>query len=296
MEDLLKKRTIGTISEYTDLIFIIFKQWEAEKGDEFLPPQLWFRGQDRDDPLLPKVLRKVKDPNTGKECSYNEAYILQSFSASYQNYTSERFQEKSSEYYSFMQHYGIPTRLLDWTENGILALYFAVNGGMYDDDVQRVVWVMNPGAINRLTTGREGSYAPLLSTVPFVQARMRMSGYVINGNLIPAFKKRESDFDILSDEQLKFPVAFWPTSSGNLRIAAQKGCFTVHGTDPQPIESVFDDHEIQKYLIKVEIRKESVTSLREQLQLMGETPMSVYPDLFGLTTELSGPRYMKETS
>lgn len=296
MEEPLTKRTIGTISEYTDLIFIIFKQWEAEKGDGFLPPQLWFRGQDRDDTLLPKVLRKVKDPNTGKECSYNEAYIFQAFSASYRNYTSERFQEKSSEYYSFMQHYGIPTRLLDWTENALLALYFAANGGMYDENVQRVVWVMNPGAINRLTTGRAGSYAPLLSTLPFVQARMRMVGYVKNEKLIPQFRKKESDFATLLDDQLKFPVAFWPTSSGNIRIAAQKGCFTVHGTDPQPIESFFDNFGIQKYLIKVEIRKESVASLREQLRLMGETPMSVYPDLFGLTTELSGPRYMKGIS
>jgi len=293
MGEPLTKRTVGTISEYNDLIFSIFKQWEAEIGNGS-PPQVWFRGQDRDDPLLPKVLRKVKDPNNGKECSYNEYYIVQAFSASYRNYTSERFQERSSEYYSFMQHYGIPTRLLDWTENGLLALYFAANGGMYDENVQRVVWVMVPGAINRLTTGRTGSYGPLLSTLPFVQARMRMVGYVKDEKLIPQFREKESDFANLLDAQLKFPIAFWPTSSGNIRIAAQKGCFTVHGTDPQPIESFFDNSEIQKYLIKVEIRKESVASLREQLRLMGVTPMSVYPDLFGLTAELSGPRYMKQ--
>ena len=135
MGEPLTKRTVETISEYNDLIFSIFKQWEDEIGSGS-PPQVWFRGQDRDDPLLPKVLRKVKDPNNGKECSYNEHYIHQAFSASYRNYTSEIFQERSSEYYSFMQHYGIPTRLLDWTENGLLALYFAANSGMYDENVQ----------------------------------------------------------------------------------------------------------------------------------------------------------------
>lgn len=97
-----------------------------------------------------------------------------------------------------------------------------------------------------------------------------------------------------SFEDLRFPVAFWPASSGNIRIAAQKGCFTIHGTDPQSIESLFDNPEIQKYLIKVKIKKESVSLLREQLRLMGLTPVSVYPDLEGLATELSSSRYMKK--
>ncbi len=262
------------------------------------PPQVWFRGQDRDDPLLPKVLRKVKDPNTGRECRYSEYYIHQAFSAAYRNYTSERFQDRSSEYYSFMQHYGIPTRLLDWTENGALALYFAVSGGTYDEDVRRVVWVMNPGALNQLTTGRQSSYAPLLSHPALVQLRLKMPGSIKDGKLVERFIAKEieplpSD-DKPSVEQLRFPIAFWPSSSGNIRIAAQKGCFTVHGTDLQPIETLFKNSGIRKYLIKIKIQKESVPLLRKQLQIMGVTPMSVYPDLFGLSGELSSPRYMKQ--
>jgi len=292
MGEPLTEQMVGTISEYNDLIFSTFKQWEADKGNG-APPHVWFRGQDRDAPLLPKVLRKVKDPSSGKEYNYNENYIFQAFSSLYRNYTSERFIEKSSEFYSFMQHYGIPTRLLDWTENGILALYFAINDGAYNEDAERVIWVLNPGAINCLTRERL-SYAPFVSTVPYVQARMRMVGYVKDGKLIPEFKEKELDFAGLSDEKFKFPIAFWPASSGNIRIAAQKGCFTIHGTDPQPIESFYDNPKIRKYLIKVKIRKESVLLLREQLQLMGMTPISVYPDLFGLATELSGMRYMYE--
>ena len=283
--------TVGTISGYCDIVYKIFELWKAEIRDSSLL-QPWFRGQHQDNPLLPRVLRKVVNLNTGKVSNYNELHILNAFSSLYKNYTSERFEEKSSEFYSFMQHYGIPTRLLDWTENGILALYFAVIGGAHDEGVERVVWVMNPGAINQLTIGRS-SYAPLVSDVPFVQARMRMVGYIKDGKLMPQFKTKESDFAGLSDECLKFPITFFPASSGNIRIATQKGCFTVHGTDPQPIESFFDNSEIQKYLVKVKINKDSVASFREQLRIMGVTARSVYPDIFGLATELGGPEYMR---
>lgn len=284
------QHTIGTLSEYQDIVCDIFGRWKTERNDSTMP-YLWFRGQSRNDPLLPGVLRESVNPNTGKACSYHELKILVSFTSLYRNYTPERFQEKSSEFYSFMQHYGIPTRLLDWTENAAFALYFAVNNGAHDEEVERVVWVMNPGALNQLTTIKM-SYAPLVSDVPFVQARMRMVGYIKDGKIIQQFWDKESDFKELIEENLRLPIAFYPSSCGNIRIATQKGCFTIHGTDQRPIESIFDNSSIQKYLIKVKIQKKSVALIREQLRIMGVTARSVYPDIFGLATELSGSEYM----
>jgi hypothetical protein len=288
MKKLPTEYTVGTISEYQETVSKIFEQWETEIKDRVLS-RLWFRGQCKDEPLLPKVLRKDTNPDTGEKCNYNELYINTAFSSLYRNYTIERFEERSSEIYSFMQHYGIPTRLLDWTENGFYALYFAVNGGAYDKDEQRVVWIMNPGAINCLTKGSL-SYNPLMSHVPYVQARMKMPGYKDT----KIFKEKEPAFAELEDEKLKYPISFYPTSSGNIRIAAQKGCFTIHGTENQPIESFFVNHDdIHKYLVKIKILKGSVTSVREQLKIMGITTRSVYPDIFGLAAELSVPGCMR---
>ncbi len=289
MNKLPAEYTVRTISEYQETVSKIFDQWKVEITGRVLS-QLWFRGQCNDAPLLPKVLRKETNPDTGEECNFNELYILTVFSSLYRNYTSERFQEKSSEFYGFMQHYGVPTRLLDWTENGVYALYFAVNGGAYDKDVQRVVWVMNPGAINHLTIKDHLSYNPLMSHVPYVQARMKMPGY----KDINIFKEKEPAFAEIEDEKLKYPISFYPSSSGNIRIAAQKGCFTIHGTENQPIESFFVNHDnIYKYLVKIKILKGSVAAVREQLKIMGITTRSVYPDIFGLAAELSVPGYLK---
>ena len=46
----------------------------------------------------------------------------------------------------FMQHYSVPTRLLDWTMNPFIALYFGVAGAEFDDDTgeykeDAAVWI-----------------------------------------------------------------------------------------------------------------------------------------------------------
>ena len=38
------------------------------------------------------------------------------------------------------QHYGVPTRLLDWTENALIALYFACESNKNCD---AVVWMLH---------------------------------------------------------------------------------------------------------------------------------------------------------
>ncbi|SFM23848.1 FRG domain-containing protein [Pelosinus propionicus] len=52
---------------------------------------------------------------------------------------------KSWDRWTIGQHFGIPTRFLDWTENPLIAAYFAVEGGIDHDSV---VYITDRGQFN----------------------------------------------------------------------------------------------------------------------------------------------------
>lgn len=93
-----------------------------------LPNSFLYRGQANADWLLQSSLERIIGAKwSAEEAQRFEDYSLNQFKSKFHLYDRENIQPESKlAWLSLMQHYGVPTRLLDFTESPYVALYFAL--------------------------------------------------------------------------------------------------------------------------------------------------------------------------
>jgi FRG domain len=192
------------------------------------------------------------------------------------------------EWYFLMQHQGLETRLLDWSEGALIGLYFAVRvvHGKRDAKGKRdvAVWVLDPSWLQEEVV-RRGNFLP----------RSRDSE-----------SRRRRDFILKympdpDDERTKWILEYLPAgySTSTLpmypaplrppqihrRIAAQLSAFTIHGRVHKGLE-VLALQVRRPRLLKIRIPRRFVASIRADLETCGIVETTVFPELEGLGREL----------
>jgi FRG domain len=222
----------------------------------------WFRGQsDSSWELIPRLYRA--DP----EGLVWERELIRDFSLRASAFL-ERIPSNDLELLFIMQHHGMPTRLLDWTESHLAALFFAVAEDCAETDA--AVWILAPTSLNASAASGPGGRVPM-STAAILR------DYVI------------SDLDanpLVRTVKGATSLAVRPSRS-TPRIVAQKGMFTIHGCDKQSLNSYAQACQGEvKWLEQILIPRKSRKYIKKELLLAGVSYSSLFPDLDGLCREI----------
>lgn len=271
------EKTASTIGELIAATKDIATTWHPSVADA---QELWFRGQPKQSfDLLPGLYR----PHLARY-HFHEPSLFGHFKTLAAPYANPRPAD-DWEWCFLAQHFGLPTRLLDWSQSLVAAAYFAICDSILcrdrlavDDDLQRgrlpsvfdtespVIWVLDAGTLNRRSCGEDIVLYP-------------------GGPLTSRYLPDELEASVGPENEL--PVAVL-TPRTNVRISAQQGTFTVHGRSAKSLQqmAVEADPSMPIELACVQLDRANLPFLWDELKLVGIGRLALFPDLESVATHV----------
>ncbi|MDR0874085.1 MAG: FRG domain-containing protein [Prevotellaceae bacterium] len=253
-------KTIEKITNLNSFISIMNKMLHSS-GTQHSTSQLWFRGQSNADwDLIPSIYRH-------KEYGYFEREMIRDFKLlSYE--MLEKQPTNELEWLFLMQHYGLDTRLLDWSESYLIALYFAVWN--YADTCDCAVWILKPWSLNLVSIQQQ--------TIP-ISSYPDLDKYTLDS----------SQTKIVREVEGLLPIALRPVKN-SARIVAQKGVFTIHGKKTDPLNRIVEEHNLNsgdKILLEsLIIDGKCKLKILKELYYAGISYSIIFPEIQGICNDI----------
>ena len=222
------------------------------------PGQPWWRGQGVAEPLIPSVYR-----DTSRGSSYEANIAMKFAQRAPTRHANCPARCDLPAWLFLMQHYRLPTRLLDWSEGPLIALFFAVEQEKHVKE-NGVLWALDPYAMNSMLHGEPGILQP---------------GHRAAHELIHAYSQE--------GPATEDKVAAVITEEIDLRMMVQLSGLTVHGS-PKPLEAY--DHS-SGFLTGYVIPAEAKPNLLVDLKRLGVRSRNLFPDLEHLGADLKDDQY-----
>jgi hypothetical protein len=279
---------VNDVGGFLNAVDSIRKEWMSQEPELKAWDELWFRGEGHAYPetkLRPALYRPAKDeiPKQPKDLIAIEDDLYQHFQ---HNSTELAREESVSEdaddawgSYFLMQHYGGPTRLLDWSDGALISLHFALKDEN-NSGLDRFVYVLDPYWLMDYLNDETKEY----------EMAVRDWGAYCANHLTAGLDVDDWDQIYIPDEDghEELPIPELPLvlefDHFARRISAQRSRFVVMGTKSDFFSELLMREDSR--LKSIVIDKDSVIPMRTQLRDAGITESVIYPNLDGLGREL----------
>lgn len=225
----------------------------------------WYRGVRNGEYCLQPSIMRHGTSKSFKEIHELELQISSRFVQRSMPFVSRGFMDEWDKLF-FMQHYGVPTRLLDWTENPFVAIYFAITPLKIDPNKDAALWLCDPVKWNSCVMSSYSGKKGILD-----QSSRFLNQYSPEAPV---------------DDVPNLPIMMYGTYNSP-RIVAQRGGFALFGNSSDPMEKIHASGTFDaECLKKITIKQGCISEIRSSLLRKGFTESVVFPDLDGLSKEI----------
>lgn len=294
------ENVIYTVSDLLTLL----KKYQFQFRQSYRSSGFIFRGmRNKEWSLLPGLFREYSEPQkssivvdgsySGRVYSKNENEILSHFKKEAGGFLPNIPQSDDFVWLQYAQHFGVPTRLLDFTANPLIALYFCCKSESEEDGV---VWIINTSSFQNWSYNERFCLESNPACTREEMIKSIMSG--IKGYI---------DYDKNRLEKT-LPVLFVPAYIDQ-RMSAQSSRFLLWGRKEEPLEDMITDENKmtllpdgmrldtandQRFLTNIIVAASSKHSILQELDLLDVNEKTVFPGLDGIGHYLE--RYYRQNA
>ncbi|WP_195199848.1 FRG domain-containing protein [Faecalispora jeddahensis] len=279
-----------TITNITELFQILNKLRGSYPQRPTESPFIYRGVSDNGFSLIPSIFRQVEEQIEDddfqepiKNYKYlahsKEKTILRDFITQASGYIKDIPIDDYLHWAEYAQHFGAPTRLLDWTSNPLVAMFFACINNKNDD---AAIWILHKGNYRNYRI-KHSKYS---------DEEKEIINRLSHQELFNSF------FDDKNKIDLKYPLIYHPYYVDS-RMEAQSSVFMFWGTSQESLENmvpkenylvpqdpfqgvVYGEKQTQEVLLELRIPQSTKQSFIRQLEMIGINYKTLFPGLDGI--------------